>query len=75
MEKQPHGCFHHTQDSKMASKELSAEDILKLLEGRETVDTYDLSQEFNSDHQQIIGAVKSLSSLGDVNNIKISKEV
>ncbi len=52
----------------MANKELSAEDILKLLVGRETVDTYDLSQEFNSDHQQIIGAVKSLSSLGDVRN-------
>lgn len=53
----------------MANKELTAEDILKLLEGREAVDTYDLSHEFNSDHQQIIGAVKSLSSLGDVSEL------
>ncbi len=64
--KQPRGCTEVVTTPKMANTELSAEEILKLLQGREIVDTYDLSQEFNKDHQQIIGAIKSLSSLGDV---------
>ncbi len=64
--KQPRGSNKAVTTPKMAKTELSAEEIVKLLEGRETVDSYDLSQEFNKDHQQIIGAIKSLSSLGDV---------
>ena len=65
---------------KMAIKELTAEEILKLLEEREVLDTYDLSQEFNKEHQQVVGTIKSLSSLGDVSkstnyNFKFTKAV
>ena len=48
------------------SSVLQAEDILKLLKERDVLDTYDLSLEFKVDHQQIVGTIKSLSSLGDV---------
>lgn len=51
------------------SSVLQAEDILKLLKEREVLDTYDLSLEFSTDHQQIVGTIKSLSSLGDVRMI------
>ena len=51
----------------MATKvEELAEFILKVLEERGSVDTYDLSLEIGKDHQLVVGAVKSLQSLGDV---------
>ena len=43
--------------------------ILKILEQRGSVDTYELSKEIRNDHQLLVGAVKSLQSLGDVSII------
>ncbi|XP_023939617.1 phenylalanine--tRNA ligase alpha subunit [Bicyclus anynana] len=39
------------------------EKILKYIEEKVTVDTLDLADEFNEDHQKIVGAVKSLEAL------------
>ena len=42
------------------------EQLLKLLAERGSVDSYQLSQEFQKEHQLIVGAIKSLQSLGNV---------
>lgn len=39
------------------------ERILKFLEGCDKVDTLKLANEFNEDHQKIVGAVKSVEAL------------
>lgn len=39
------------------------ERILKYLDGTDKVDTLKLANEFNEDHQKIVGAVKSLEAL------------
>jgi hypothetical protein len=40
--------------------------VLQYLDGHETVDTFDLAGLFSVDHQQVVGAVKSLQCIGDV---------
>lgn len=40
--------------------------VLKTLEHRGSVDTYELSVEIGKDHQLLVGAIKSLQSLGNV---------
>ena len=42
------------------------EQLLKLLAERGSVDSYQLSQELQNKHQLIVGAIKSLQSLGNV---------
>ena len=43
-----------------------AELILRTLRERGSVDSYDLSAEVGKDHQLLVGAIKSLQSIGDV---------
>jgi hypothetical protein len=43
-----------------------AEKVLKYLEENGTVDSLKLSQQWNEDHQKIVGTVKSLLCLGEV---------
>lgn len=47
------------------------ERLLKLLAERGSFDSYILSQELGKDHQQVVGAIKSLHSLGEVSVITI----
>lgn len=42
------------------------EEILKYLDGKGDIDTLDLANVLNQDHQKVIGAVKSLQALGDL---------
>ena len=42
--------------------------ILRALRERGSVDSYDLSVEVGKDHQLLVGAIKSLQSIGDVSN-------
>ena len=42
------------------------EKLLKLVAKRGSVDSYELSQELGVDHQQVVGSIKSLQSLGEV---------
>jgi phenylalanyl-tRNA synthetase alpha chain len=42
------------------------EAILKVVNDREKLDTWEYSLETNTEHQTIVGAIKSLESLGDV---------
>lgn len=42
------------------------EQILRRLEQGENVDTLDLVQEFNEDHQKIVGALKSIEAHGEL---------
>lgn len=51
------------------------EEILKIVDAKGEVDTLDLSSLLKQDHQKIIGAVKSLQSLGDLikGNFQISQ--
>ena len=44
------------------------ERLLKLLASRGSLDSYKLSQELGVDHQQVVGAIKSVQSVGDVSN-------
>lgn len=44
------------------------EEILKILNCKNEIDTYDLSSLLKQDHQKVIGAVKSLQALGDLIN-------
>ena len=48
----------------MASKD--QELILSKLEERGKLDSYEFSKEFSKDHQAIVGAIKSLQSVGNV---------
>lgn len=47
------------------------ERILHYLENRDKVDTLKLSNEFNEDHQKIVGAVKSLEALEMIVSVPI----
>ena len=40
--------------------------ILKTLESQGRLNSYELAQKFAKDHQLIVGAIKSLQSLGNV---------
>ena len=51
------------------------EKLLHLIAERDQVDTLDLAGELNIDHQKIVGAVKSLQSLGDVSVKDIRRPV
>ena len=42
--------------------------LLKLLASRASLESYAVSQELGRDHQQVVGAIKSIKSLGDVRN-------
>ncbi|EEB16028.1 phenylalanyl-tRNA synthetase alpha chain, putative [Pediculus humanus corporis] len=42
------------------------EKILKIIDSKNEIDTYDLAGELNEDHQKIIGTVKSLQALGNL---------
>ena len=48
------------------------EAILKVVNDREKLDTWEYSLETNTEHQTIVGAIKSLESLGDVSVCVIS---
>lgn len=51
----------------MAAKgEELTELILRTLSEKESVDSYRLSVEIGKDHQLLVGAIKSLQSVGDV---------
>ena len=50
----------------MAVKEVAPEDLLKFISNRGSLDSYDYAQETGSEHQAVVGAIKSLESLGDV---------
>ncbi len=43
-----------------------SEVILRAVEERGSVDSYELSRELGRDHQVVVGAVKSLKAHGDV---------
>lgn len=40
--------------------------VLQYLDKNDGVDTLKLAEKFEEDHQKVIGAVKSLQSLGDI---------
>ena len=42
--------------------------LLKILASRDSFDSYKLSGELGKDHQQVVGAIKSLQSLGTVSD-------
>ncbi len=43
-----------------------AEKVLQVLSDEGSTDSLKLTSKFNEDHQKIVGAIKSLESLGDV---------
>ena len=51
----------------MATSGSDQEQLLKLLADRGSFDSYDLSVELGRDHQVVVGTIKSLHSLGEVN--------
>ena len=42
------------------------ERILAIIDTKNEIDSLQLSQDFSEDHQKMVGAIKSLESLGDV---------
>ena len=46
--------------------------LLHTLSEKEIVDSYELSVEIGKDHQLIVGAIKSLQSMGDVRVVMLS---
>ena len=46
--------------------EVVPDNLLKLLAERGSLDSYEYSKETGCDHQAVVGAIKSLESLGDV---------
>lgn len=42
------------------------EEILKAIEARGSLDTYEYATATNRDHQSIVGVIKSIQALGDV---------
>jgi len=49
--------------------------LLKYIENRESVDTYDLVTILNVDHQKIVGAVNSILSTGElINSVPVSRK-
>ncbi|XP_043678483.1 phenylalanine--tRNA ligase alpha subunit [Vespula pensylvanica] len=55
------------------AKEL-ADDILKYLDENGEVNSLDLAEIFNEDHQKIVGAIKSLEALGDLINTTLTSQ-
>lgn len=53
------------RDASMAGEELN-ELLLRRVEETGRLDSYKFSRETGREHQAVVGAVKSLSSLGDV---------
>lgn len=52
---------------KMASKDQELADlILQILEQKGQLDSYDFAKETGREHQTIVGAIKSLQSVGNV---------
>lgn len=47
-------------------EEVVPDNLLKLLAERGSLDSYQYSQESGCEHQAVVGAIKSLESLGDV---------
>lgn len=45
--------------------------VLRYLSENDSVDTYDLAKLLNEDHQKVVGAVKSVQSLGDVSHLLV----
>ena len=45
-----------------------SEVLLKLLAEKDSFDSYNLSKELGKDHQQVVGVIKSLQSLGNVSH-------
>lgn len=43
-----------------------SEVLLETLADRDSFDSYKLSQELGKDHQRVVGAIKSLQSIGNV---------
>ena len=43
-----------------------SETVLKIVAERQSVDSIDLANELNIDHQKVVGSIKSIQSLGDV---------
>ncbi len=62
-------CFDTLQSKEVSpiigNEELSLS-LLKLLEDRGSFESYELSLELGRDHQQVVGAIKSVQSLGEV---------
>ena len=51
----------------MASKDAElGEQILRILEEKGRLDSYEFSQETSREHQSVVGAIKSLQSVGNV---------
>jgi hypothetical protein len=48
--------------------------LLKLLDDKGSFDSYELSVELCVDHQQVVGAIKSIQSLGEVRVTGIPQE-
>ena len=42
------------------------ENVLKVLENADGLDTVDIARRLHVDHQKVVGAVKSLQALGNV---------
>ena len=49
----------------MADSEL-ADLLLKLVADRGSIDSYEVAKELHKDHQLVVGAIKSLQSMGNV---------
>ena len=63
------GIVRHFLPSANTGKTVMAElggKLLQLIAERDQIDTIDVAKELRVDHQKIVGAVKSLQSLGDV---------
>ena len=52
-----------------------AETILSLLADREGFNTLTLAQELGTDHQKVVGAIKSIQSQGDVSINSLSLDM
>jgi len=50
---------------------MSAEEILQILSSESSINSTELAAKFQCDHQKVVGAIKSLESLGDVISTKI----
>ena len=50
----------------MAASEVTPEQLLKFLSDRDSLDSYQYARDTGCEHQAVVGAIKSLESLGDV---------
>ena len=59
----------------MASKDADlGEQILQILEQKGRLDSYEFSQETSREHQSVVGAIKSLQSVGNVSESTGSRD-